>query len=276
MDVELFVIQVASLFLEPKDLLQSLIQRFSLERHLGMVSGDEQHSSDDSDGEDLIPVYGSCLEDFLLLLIALINNRNPFLPTRDEEGEIETEIIQTLFLGPCSHSKLDKHLPSRLTENPGFESVLKRVSDFKYPLRLEDQGTYTLKSSFIEKIQPYYHHYNPKDRSLVEEKLKQHGKSGGSKSNSSKSPLILPPVISHSPVFSSKNLDSIVCCERFMDLLSTCLSRTSCASSADTLETSIIYDNLIDIVLYLILMSSQEMEFHHIIPDNIQMILSVS
>ena len=238
--------QVSLLFLEPNDSIRIISERLGV-KHVFM-----NDFAFLKDKEELVPVFRSCMEEFWLLIIAIISNRSQFAPIVDDEAEIETEIIQLLFLGPCTHSQLDKHLPSRLSESPKFESILKKVSVFKYPGRIEDQGTYSLKDVDQDKIQPYYHHYSPKDRSVVEEKLK--GRRKSLKKDEKEHVPNLPNLIHEPQGTLGENLDKLVVCDAFLDILTICLSNTS---FYDPLVK--ICDNMIDILLYITHIAIQQM-----------------
>lgn len=83
-------------------------------------------------------------------------------------------IIQILGLGPLMFSELAKKLPERTTEL-SIVPLLLELSDFKEPTDTAS-GLYSLKTEYVEQIDPYWHHYSRNDQRRAIDRILEHRK----------------------------------------------------------------------------------------------------
>jgi E3 ubiquitin-protein ligase UBR1 len=67
-------------------------------------------------------------------------------------------LVQTLAVGPCSHSQLEDELPYELAHSPLLDQVLAQAADYRPPTAAST-GQYSLKRECWREFDPFYLHY---------------------------------------------------------------------------------------------------------------------
>lgn len=109
---------------------------------------------------DIFPyMLEECLSSFIHILTEDLFLRGA---SSDEttQKKIRNEIIHNLCFGPMSFSKLCTQIPEHISADKRFEVTLEKLSTYKKPKTAKDTGTYTLKESCLEEINPFYFNYN--------------------------------------------------------------------------------------------------------------------
>ncbi|KAI9889496.1 MAG: hypothetical protein M1814_005279 [Vezdaea aestivalis] len=107
-------------------------------------------------------------EDFIHLLIILLTDRTPLLPTEDaalaQTLAIKRDLTHALCFKPLSYSELSSRLPDRYHEKDEFQELLDEMATYRQPEGLSDYGTFELKEEYYADLDPYIAHYNKNQR----------------------------------------------------------------------------------------------------------------
>ncbi|KAK6540752.1 hypothetical protein TWF694_008143 [Orbilia ellipsospora] len=167
---DIFMMQVASVVIEPNKWLLTMINRFSLDL---WFRGDFRppHNTEANQQLDLV-------EDLYLLLISLLSDRL-LLISHDEEKDVPTlqlrrEITHVLCSKPSSFSDISGRIPDRLMDLENFQDVLAEMATYKPPDGLSDSGIYELKGEWKEFIDPYILQNTKNQREEAEVIYKKH------------------------------------------------------------------------------------------------------
>lgn len=77
---------------------------------------------------------------------------------------VETEIIQNLCFGPMSYTKLCGQIPDHIVAEKRFDIILEELTIFTPPNNSKDFGSYRLKDSYFNRVNPYYFNYSANTR----------------------------------------------------------------------------------------------------------------
>ncbi|KAI1810561.1 hypothetical protein GGS20DRAFT_169552 [Poronia punctata] len=158
---DIFLLQTAMVVCDPGRVLASIVDRFGMESWVKGVYEVPSASSDPAQCMDVV-------EDMIHLLIILLSDRIPLVPTTDEQEThlmaLRRDVTHILCFKPLSFNEIANKLPEKFHDHEDFNRVLDQVSTFKSPEGVSDVGTFELKPHFIEDIDPYVAHYNKNQR----------------------------------------------------------------------------------------------------------------
>ncbi|KAF3188269.1 hypothetical protein TWF788_000946 [Orbilia oligospora] len=167
---DIFMLQVASVVIEPAKWLLTMINRFTLD---SWFRGDFRAPANIE-----APQHLDLVEDLYLLLISLLSDRL-LLISHDEEKDIPTlqlrrEITHVLCSKSSSFSDISQKIPDRLLDLENFQDVLAEMATYKPPDGLSDSGIYELKGEWKEYIDPYILQNSKNQREEAETIYKKH------------------------------------------------------------------------------------------------------
>ncbi|EPS37512.1 hypothetical protein H072_8783 [Dactylellina haptotyla CBS 200.50] len=167
---DIFMLQVASVVIEPSKWLLTMINRFTLDL---WFRGDFRPPTNIEATQHL-----DLVEDLYLLLISLLSDRL-LLISHDEERDIPTlqlrrEITHVLCSKASSFSDISQRIPDRLMDLENFQDVLAEMATYKAPDGLSDSGIYELKGEWKEYIDPYILQNSKNQREEAEAIFKKH------------------------------------------------------------------------------------------------------
>ena len=180
-DQDLFILQTSLIVLDPNTVTVSILNRFKL---LQFFRGAVIHPT--YEGTQL----SSMVEEVLYVTITLLTEKGSAtklpLPVA-----VRREIIHALAAGPCSYTDLVKRVAKRMADDICFKHVLRQVANFRAPEATSDTGTYELKDTLYDEVNPFYYHYARNRRKEVEAALKARLK----KKTGEADPVIVPKPI---------------------------------------------------------------------------------
>ncbi|KAK6348619.1 hypothetical protein TWF718_006408 [Orbilia javanica] len=167
---DIFMLQVASVVIEPTKWLLTIINRFTLD---SWFRGDFRSPPNIEAAQHL-----DLVEDLYLLLVSLLSDRL-LLISHDEEKDIPTlqlrrEITHVLCSKSSSFSDISQRIPDRLLDLENFQDVLAEMATYKPPDGLSDSGIYELKGEWKEHIDPYILQNSKNQREEAETIYKKH------------------------------------------------------------------------------------------------------
>ncbi|KAF2152693.1 hypothetical protein K461DRAFT_286523 [Myriangium duriaei CBS 260.36] len=202
--------------------------------------------------------YMDVIEDFFHLLVILLSERDDLLPLSDHGKPslraIERDIAHALCFKALSYSDLASRLTERISESEKFDEILENMTNYKAPEGLNDSGTFELKSTFIDTIDPYYAFYSRNQREEADTIYREHfaKKQGVDKAEVVPEPVLLP--IEHG-LF--KHLSDFVRTESFACFMSYALKFALEGYKVTGAESSRI-EPILQIMLHLVLITVGE------------------
>ncbi|CAI2174520.1 3024_t:CDS:10 [Funneliformis geosporum] len=178
-DEDTFLLQTAFILLDPNIVLVTILDRFDLVEWFNGVTNHEVY-----DNSQLTFIA----EELLTLLITCVSERANAAGFTMEQ-KIRREIIHGLCIGPIAYSELTKRIPERLAQNPIFDEILTRLTNYKAPDSLTDHGSYELHDEYFDEVDPYFVHYSRNNREEAEEALKNRLKK---RDATDSTPLLMP------------------------------------------------------------------------------------
>jgi len=158
---DIFLLQTAMVVCDPGRVLASVVDRFGMEKWVKGIYEVTTTAQDPNQHMDVV-------EDMVHLLIILLSDRIPLIPTADEQQThlmaLHRDITHILCFRPLSFNEIFGKLPEKFHDHEDFNRVLEEVSTFKAPEGISDVGTFELKPELIEDIDPYIAHYNKNQR----------------------------------------------------------------------------------------------------------------
>ena len=109
------------------------------------------------------------LEDFIWFLIYISTDTDRAMQKSLEERATR-EIIHILAIKPMMFSEIAKRLSDRITEQVEINKIVRRVADFRGPTETAP-GVYSLKSEFVNDVDPMWRHYSRNERKEVMDSL---------------------------------------------------------------------------------------------------------
>ncbi|KAF8548664.1 hypothetical protein OG21DRAFT_1489208 [Imleria badia] len=180
-DQDLFILQTSLIILDPNTVTVSILDRFKL---LEFFRGEVIHTTYEG------PQLSSMVEEVLYVIITLLTEKGSAtklpLPVA-----VRREIIHALAAGPCTYTDLVKRVSERMADDVCFEHVLRQVANFRAPEATSDIGSYELKDTLYDEVNPFYYHYARNRREEVEGILKARLK----KKTGEVDPVIVPKPI---------------------------------------------------------------------------------
>ncbi|GAA5940730.1 uncharacterized protein JCM15063_006345 [Sporobolomyces koalae] len=166
-DQDLFFLQNGLVILDPSHVFAAILDRFDLKSWL-------------IDGQDELGTYEpvqamSMTEELLSVLIALVSDPTFMKPLSDHEA-LQRELVHHLALGPCVYSDIHRRISDRFADDNSMDSSLAQIAHFKPPTGTTDQGVYTLRDEFYDKVDPYFARYTRNQREEVEKIVRDHMK----------------------------------------------------------------------------------------------------
>ncbi|KAH3684614.1 hypothetical protein WICPIJ_004413 [Wickerhamomyces pijperi] len=157
--LDINLIQIAMLTLNPADFFLNILDRFELLDWF-QQSVDLDHTV----YEDKIT---SMVQGVLSHLYVLLTERSNFAKYESEEKrsqhQLKTALIYTLYDGNKAFDAIEASLDSKLVEEKFFDEVLEEVAIFNPPKGLQDDGSFQLKEEYFNKIDPMNLHASHKD-----------------------------------------------------------------------------------------------------------------
>lgn len=108
------------------------------------------------------------VEDFHLLLTALICEREALLVPTDPKRTLQRELAHSLCFKPLTMSQLSNRLGDRITRHKDFDQALFDMTRYKAPEGTSDFGTFELKEEYIDLVDSSYIHYTRNQREEAE------------------------------------------------------------------------------------------------------------
>ncbi|KAF4634958.1 hypothetical protein G7Y89_g3131 [Cudoniella acicularis] len=166
---DIFLLQTAMVVCPPARVLVSIIDRYGLEP---WMKGFYEQKSDGVDDGQMLDVA----EDLIHLLIVLISDRTSLVSSEEETNPhvlaMRRDITHVLCFKPLSFSEICSKLPDKFQDQEECQDILDEMTTFKPPEGLSDVGTFELKESFLEDVDPYISHYNKNQREESENAYK--------------------------------------------------------------------------------------------------------
>ncbi|KAL4877570.1 hypothetical protein BJY04DRAFT_221941 [Aspergillus karnatakaensis] len=157
---DIFLLQSALVTCNPSRVLASIADRFGVVDWM-MRMYIPRAGYEDSKVFDVV-------EEFVLLLIVLLTDRNSLLSGADSETaareNMSREIAHVLCFKPLSFSELSNRLSEQGRDSDIFQDILEEVARFRPPEGLNDTGTFELKPDYISLVDPYSAHYTKNQR----------------------------------------------------------------------------------------------------------------
>ncbi|KAL4867269.1 hypothetical protein BDV12DRAFT_171615 [Aspergillus spectabilis] len=157
---DIFLLQAALVTCNPSRVLASIADRFGVVDWM-MRMYIPRAGYEDSKVFDVV-------EEFVLLLIVLLTDRNALISVEDSETaareNMSREIAHVLCFKPLSFSELSNRLSEQVRDSDDFQDVLEEIARFRAPEGLNDTGTFELKPEYISLIDPYSAHYTKNQR----------------------------------------------------------------------------------------------------------------
>jgi E3 ubiquitin-protein ligase UBR1 len=122
-DQDLFILQSSLIILDPKIIIVSILNRFSL---LSFFHGEAEKSP--YEGVHLL----SMVEELLYVLITILGERASATKLPFQRA-IRREIVHALAAGPSSFTDLAKRVSERMVDDVSFERIRKDLSHFRAP-----------------------------------------------------------------------------------------------------------------------------------------------
>lgn len=247
-DNDLFLVQVCANLSTADCFMKHVVLRFGL---LPAISKVDTSNSD---------AYLPGMENMVNLITITLSERLNICGVSVED-EIEREIIHYLACSRngLAYSELTRQVSNRLIENAHlddnsllFDSVLKKVTNFKYPVGISDNGLYQLKPEYYDSVDPRFWHYSKNQREEVETILREISKKNGMKPSTepySKFDLdtedtkfVRGPKIFgiNERKYGLHRLNSLILSELFVDFIYTALEM-AIACESDGLFSDVIY-----------------------------------
>lgn len=161
---DIFLLQTALVTIDPARMLINMVERFGLHR---WIQGDFKPPI----GYEEMQILDMA-EDFLHLLIVLLSDRLPLIPLQEEPDihilKLKREIVHILCFKPIQFSELCVRLPERLQDHEMFQEVLSEMSIYRAPEGLSDSGTFELKESYQDEVDPYIMQFSKNQREETE------------------------------------------------------------------------------------------------------------
>lgn len=145
-DRDLFMNQVALVTLDPSHAFLRFVQVW------GIFDTTVSYQMRDDEKVN----YFNC---FLHYLIAFITERCQLLGLSNEESTrkyISKEIIQYLAFGPRSYPDICKIIPTSLTSDQQFNTILSEMCEYEPPINKQHQGVYKLKEEYYKFLDTKY------------------------------------------------------------------------------------------------------------------------
>lgn len=166
---DIFLIQTASVVIEPARFLASIAERFGINDWIR----NKFVPKDDIDESQHVDIA----EDFVHLLVIVLTDRSSLtFEDTEEEAEkavIRKEIAHVLCFKPLSFNDLTSRIHERYIDSPYFDDVLEEVANFRPPEGINDTGIYDLKKDYLTLVDPYGAHYSKNNRDDAENLYKE-------------------------------------------------------------------------------------------------------
>jgi E3 ubiquitin-protein ligase UBR1 len=161
---DIFLLQTAMVTVDPSRILLGMVDRFNIYHWLNS-SYRAPEGYDDTQVLDLV-------EDFLHLLIIILSDRLPLIPTEEEPNlqalKIRRELVHILCFKAMQFSDLTRHIPERLQDNEMFQEVLNDIATFRPPDGISDYGSYELKEEYLDEVDPFIVQFTKNQREEIE------------------------------------------------------------------------------------------------------------
>lgn len=147
---DIFNVQFSMSQADPNEFMITYLVRWGL-RHWsnGFPMGDYP------DPETTVSVVNQCV----VLLIQLLTETKSLTIISSVDGfekTLKAEIVHALCFKNCTYSQIMNAIPEHITKHAAFDLYLEEYTNFTPPSGLTDFGTYTLKSTHREEVDPYY------------------------------------------------------------------------------------------------------------------------
>lgn len=157
--LDINLIQIAMLTLNPADFFLNILDRFELLDWF-------QHTVD-LDHTIYEDKVHAVIQGLLEHLYVLFTERSNFVKYDSEDKrshhQLKTALIYTLYDGNKTFDAIEEALDAKLLEEKFFEHVLEEVADFNPPKGLQDDGSFQLKEEYFSKIDPMNLYASGKD-----------------------------------------------------------------------------------------------------------------
>ncbi|GAM85544.1 hypothetical protein ANO11243_035510 [Dothideomycetidae sp. 11243] len=202
--------------------------------------------------------YLDVIEDFFHLLVILLSERDDLLPQselgRPSQRTVQRDIAHILCFKPLSYSDLTTRLTERINESSTFDEILETMTNYKAPEGLNDSGTFELRSTYLEMIDPYYAFYNRNQREEADTICREyHAKQKGI----DVADVVLEPSLIPIPGGLFKHLAAFVRTESFGQLIFGALGFSLEGYKQTTVELSRV-EPVLHLILHLALLAVNE------------------
>ncbi|SCV71410.1 BQ2448_2998 [Microbotryum intermedium] len=182
-DQDVYFLQTSLIIVDPSHVFATLLARFDVHDWLAQADLSQVAHPNYEPSQAMMMV-----EELLYLLIVLVSDPTHVAGLPSEQV-LRRELIHNLSLGPTTFSDLMRRTSERFADDPMLERVLSEVSNFKGPVGISDQGTYSLRPEFYTQVNPYFSRFSRNQREeadkIVRGQLKKQSKA-------SEEPVIVP------------------------------------------------------------------------------------
>lgn len=182
-DQDVYFMQMALLIVDPSLVFAAILDRFALIDWI--ATSDASH--DTYEPQQAIAMA----EEMLYLLIVMLSDTT-YAAGLSDQTALQREIVHNLCLGPCQYSELMRRVSEKYADDPSLDRILGQVSQFKQPVGVADQGTYTLRPEYFSEVNPYFPRYTRNQREEAEKIVREQLKKA---TDSNSEPVIIPKAL---------------------------------------------------------------------------------